>query len=71
MRAFYVRHEYSVIYVVSSVLYIVVALNLRFLLNWIVGPIWPIACMWFVPGVVRRLTGWTDPIPGEPADTTP
>jgi len=65
VRAFYLRHEYAVIYVASGVLYVALGMEVRALLNWIVGPIWPIACMWFVPVLVRRLAGWADPLPGE------
>ena len=64
-RRRYLRHEYLVVYVVSSVLYIAIAVNVKILLNWIIGPLWPIACMWVVPPVVRRVTGWDDPVPGE------
>lgn len=67
MRTFYLRHEYLVVYVVSAALYIAVGINLKFLLNWIIGPLWPIACMWFVPPLVRRVAGWDDPLPGERA----
>lgn len=65
-RRFYLRHEYVVVSVVSSVVYIAIAVNVKILLNWIIGPAWPIACMWFVPPLVRRATGWTDPLPDAP-----
>jgi hypothetical protein len=63
MRGFYLRHEIVVITIASSVLYIAVGMHARFLLNWIVGPIWPITCVWFVPPLVRRAFGWRDPLP--------
>jgi hypothetical protein len=69
VRAFYLRHEYAVIYVVSGIVYIVVGVFVRGLLNWIIGPIWPIVCMWFVPVLVRRIGGWSDPLPSERATT--
>jgi len=64
VRRAYLRHEYLVVYVISSVVYVAIAINVKFLLNWIVGPLWPIACMWFVPPLVRRIAGWDDPVPG-------
>ena len=71
MRRFYVRHEYLVVGVASSVLYVAIAVNVKFLLNWIIGPVWPIVCMGVVPVVVRRLTGWDDPLPGEASSEAP
>ena len=69
LRGRYLRHEYLVVGVVSSIVYIAIAVNVKFLLNWIVGPAWPIVCMWVVPVLVRRVTGWDDPLPGEVAGT--
>lgn len=65
VASFYLRHEYAVIYVVSSIVYIAIGLYARILLNWIVGPLWPIACMWFVPWAVRRIARWDAPLPGD------
>lgn len=69
MRSFYVRHETVVITVVASIVYIVVGMYVRPLLNWIVGPLWPVACVWFVPPLVRRALHWDDPLPDEGATT--
>jgi hypothetical protein len=67
MRDSYLRHEVLVITVISSVLYVGVGMYVRVLLNWIVGPLWPIACVWFVPPLVRRVLRWDDPLPDEAA----
>jgi len=64
MRTFYLRHEVVVITVVSAVVYVVLAINVHLLLNWIIGPLWPVAWVWFAPPLVRRVTGWDDPLPG-------
>ncbi len=63
LHGLYVRHEYAVIYVTAGVTYILVGMRVTFLLNWIVGPLWPVAFIWFGPPLVRRVTGWTDPLP--------
>ena len=59
----YVRHEYAVIYLVAGVTYLLVALRTKAVLNWIVGPLWPVAFMWWGPRLVRRLTKWRAPLP--------
>ena len=59
----YLHHEYAVIYVVSGTVYVLVGMRATVVLNWIVGPLWPVACIWLGPMVVRRLTGWEDPLP--------
>jgi hypothetical protein len=63
LHRFYLRHEYAVIYVSAGAIYILVGMRVTFLLNWIVGPLWPVACIWVVPPLVRRATGWRDPLP--------
>lgn len=59
----YLRHEYAVVYVVAGVTYTLVGMHAKVLLNWIVGPLWPVACMWWGPPAVRRLMGWKAPLP--------
>jgi len=59
----YVRHEYAVVYAVAAVRYTVLGLNFKWLLNWIVGPLWPVVFMWWGPVLVRRVTGWKAPLP--------
>jgi len=60
---YYLRHEYAVIYAGAGVSYTLIAMQAKVLLNWIVGPLWPIVFMWWGPVVVRRLTGWKAPLP--------
>lgn len=60
---FYLRHEYAVVYAVAAVSYTLIGLHAKFLLNWIVGPLWPIVFIWIGPVLVRRITGWKDPLP--------
>lgn len=64
MRDRYLRHEVVVVTVVASIVYVLVGMRFTALLNWIVGPLWPVVWVWAVPPVVRRVTGWPDPLPG-------
>ncbi len=57
------RHEYGVVYAVAAISYTFIGLHFKVLLNWIVGPLWPIVFMWGGPILVRRITGWTTPLP--------
>ena len=57
------RHEYGVVYAVAAISYTAVGLHFKWLLNWIVGPLWPIVFIWAGPVVVRRITGWKEPLP--------
>jgi hypothetical protein len=59
----YVRHEYAVVYVVAGTTYTLAAVHAKVLLNWLVGPLWPVMCMWWGPRIVRRITGWTAVLP--------
>jgi hypothetical protein len=63
LHRFYVRHEYAVVYAVAGTSYVLVGMHVKVLLNWIVGPLWPVAFMWLGPVLVRRVTGWQDPLP--------
>ena len=63
LHRFYVRHEYAVVYAVAGASYVLVGMHVKVLLNWIVGPLWPVAFMWLGPVLVRRVTGWQDPLP--------
>jgi len=69
MRGLYLRHETALITIAASIIYIAVGMHARFLLNWIIGPVWPIVCVWFVPPIVRRLLGWDEPLPYQRAST--
>lgn len=57
------RHEYGVVYAVAAISYTLIGMRFTGLLNWIVGPLWPVAFMWAGPSLVRRVTGWTAPLP--------
>lgn len=49
------RHEEAILYALAAVVY--AALGLRYttlVLNWIVGPLFPVFVIWFVPRVTRR-----------------
>jgi hypothetical protein len=60
---FYVRHEYAVIYAAAAISYTLLGLHVKALLNWIIGPLWPIVFIWWGPTAVRRITGWKAPLP--------
>ena len=63
LHRFYVRHEYTVVYAVAGASYVLIGMHVKVLLNWIVGPLWPVAFVWLGPVLVRRVTGWQDPLP--------
>jgi hypothetical protein len=63
LHRFYIRHEYGVVYAAAGVSYVLIAMHVKVILNWIVGPLWPVVFMWLGPVVVRRVTGWQDPMP--------
>lgn len=49
------RHEEAILYAVAAVVY--AALGLRYttlVLNWIVGPLFPVLVIWLVPHLGRR-----------------
>ena len=39
----------------ACVSYVVVGLYFKFLLNWVIGPVWLVAWIWAVPALVERL----------------
>lgn len=53
--AWYTRRFELVLYVLAGATYIGFGLFHKWLLNWIVGPIWLIAWVWLVPLVLDRL----------------
>ena len=57
------RHEYAVVYIVAGTSYTLVALHHKVLLNWLIGPLWPVLSMWWGPRIVRRITGWKASLP--------
>ena len=55
--AWYTRRVELVIYVLAAVSYVGLGMFHKFLLNWIIGPIWLIAWVWLAPIVVDRIRG--------------
>ena len=53
--AWYTRRIELALYVAAGVSYVVIGMYVKFLLNWVVGPIWLITWIWVVPDVVDRL----------------
>ncbi len=53
--AWYTRQIELVIYVVAGVAYVGLGMFHKFLLNWIIGPLWLIAWVWLVPVLIDRL----------------
>jgi len=47
--------EELVVYALAGVSYIVAGLAWKGLLNWIVGPLWIVVWVWFVPPLLDRL----------------
>ena len=41
------------LYVLAATTYVGVGMFHKFLLNWIIGPIWLVAWVWFVPAAVE------------------
>jgi hypothetical protein len=56
--AWYTRRVEVALYVLAGVTYVGVGMFHKFLLNWIIGPLWLVAVVWLVPmaveGVRRR-----------------
>ena len=50
----YTRRLEIALYVVSGVTYVALGMFHKFLLNWVIGPIWLVAWVWAVPEVVDR-----------------
>jgi hypothetical protein len=51
----YTRRFELVLYVLAGVSYVVLGMYFKFLLNWIIGPLWLIAWIWVAPIIVDRL----------------
>jgi hypothetical protein len=62
-KQLYLRYECSIWVIAAAISYIFVGLNAKILLNWVVGPLWPVVFVWLGPPAVRRLTGWKDALP--------
>jgi hypothetical protein len=53
--AWYTRRVELVLYVVAGITYVVAGLWQKFLLNWIIGPVWLVAWIWLAPALAERL----------------
>lgn len=53
--AWYTRRVELVVYVLAGVSYVGLGVFHKWLLNWIIGPIWLVAWIWLAPLVVDRL----------------
>lgn len=61
----YTRRFELALYVVAGASYIGLGIFHKFLLNWVIGPIWLIAAVWLVPVLIDRVRGGSRP--SEPA----
>jgi hypothetical protein len=56
--AWYTRRAEVALYILAGVTYVGLGMFHKFLLNWIIGPLWLVAVVWLVPmaveGVRRR-----------------
>lgn len=53
--AWYTRRIELALYVLAGMSYVVLGLFHKFLLNWIIGPVWLVAWIWAVPALVERI----------------
>jgi hypothetical protein len=51
----YTRRIELLLYVAAGVTYVVAGMWFKFLLNWVIGPVWLIAWVWAMPTLVERL----------------
>ncbi len=42
-----------ILYVTAAITYIALSLSQKFLLNWIIGPVWLVLWVWGIPAFVR------------------
>ncbi len=52
-----------VLYLLAGLTYVGFGIFHKFLLNWIIGPVWLVAWIWAVPAVVDRLRRPREPSP--------
>ena len=53
--AWYTRRFELALYVLAGVTYVVLGMYQKFLLNWIIGPIWLVAWIWGAPALIDRV----------------
>lgn len=57
----YTRRFELGLYLVAGTTYVVLGMFHKFLLNWIIGPIWLVAWVWAVPAVIDRFRQRSEP----------
>jgi hypothetical protein len=62
--SWYTRRFELGVYLVAGTTYVVLGVFHKFLLNWIIGPIWLVAWIWAAPAIVDRVRR-------RPAERTP
>ncbi|MFL6205264.1 MAG: hypothetical protein ACJ739_07915 [Acidimicrobiales bacterium] len=53
--SWYDRRWELALYLAAGVTYVGVAMFHKFLLNWIIGPVWLVAWVWLVPVVIEAV----------------
>jgi uncharacterized membrane-anchored protein len=53
--AWYTRRIELTLYVLAGTSYVVLGVFHKFLLNWIIGPVWLVAWIWGAPALVERV----------------
>lgn len=59
--AWYTRRFELALYLLAGTSYVVLGMFHKFLLNWVIGPIWLVAWLWAVPAVIDRVRGARTP----------
>lgn len=50
----YTRRVELVLYVLAGATYVLLGIFHKFLLNWVIGPIWLVVWIWAVPALIDR-----------------
>ena len=53
--AWYTRRFEVGLYVVAGITYVILGMFNKWLLNWVIGPIWLVLWVWLVPPLIDRL----------------
>jgi hypothetical protein len=61
--SWYTRRFELVLYVLAAASYVALGAFHKFLLNWIIGPVWLVAWIWLTPLIVDRIRTRRDPRP--------
>jgi hypothetical protein len=52
--AWYTRRIELALYLLAGTTYVVLGVFHKFLLNWVIGPVWLVAWVWAVPAIIER-----------------